>query len=283
VYDLDGSLRGAPGFRDDPAFEPSELGLGSLRVEEWHGWVFANVSGDAPPLAEHLGSVGAMLEPYEPARLRRAAVLRYEVGANWKVIGENYHECYHCSNIHPELCRVTPPDSGLNFEPDGAWVGGVMDLMPHAQTMSLTGESHGVPLRGLDEEQRRRVTYVQIFPNLFVGAHPDYVLTHRETPVAVDRTVVECEWLFPPEAFELDGFDPGYAFEFWDITNKEDWRACERVQRGVSSRAFRPGPLSRREDAVYDVITLVAKAYRDGRITRPNQRTRPVAADSQLT
>jgi Rieske 2Fe-2S family protein len=79
--------------------------------------------------------------------------------------------------------------------------------------------------------------------------------------------------MFPPEALDRNDFDPTYAVEFWDITNKEDWRAVARAQRGISSKSFRPGPLSRREDAVYDVVTLVAKAYRDGRVTKPAPRT----------
>jgi Rieske 2Fe-2S family protein len=52
----------------------------------------------------------------------------YEVAANWKVIAENYHECYHCPLIHPELCQVTPPTSGDNYALPGAWAGGSMDL-----------------------------------------------------------------------------------------------------------------------------------------------------------
>src|SRR5204863_355080 len=80
-----------------------------------------------------------------------------------------------------------------------------------------------------------------------------YVLTHRLTPLAPDRTRVRCEWLVP------DGVaDAGYAVEFWDITNREDWAACESVQRGLSSPHFRPGPLAPGEDAVYQWMTLIA-------------------------
>jgi Rieske 2Fe-2S family protein len=102
------------------------------------------------------------------------------------------------------------------------------------------------------------------------------VLTHRLEPLAPDRTRIECEWLVPPETMHGNSFDPAYAVEFWDVTNREDWQACESVQRGVSSRAYRPGPLSSREDAVYRFITLVAKGYRDGRVSTPA----PVAAET---
>jgi Rieske 2Fe-2S family protein len=260
-YGFDGGLRGAPSFGGTPGFDRDEFGLVRSAVVEWHGWIFANATGDAPSLDEHVGQLDRILEPYRPERLVRGGETVYEVAANWKLIVENYHECYHCTTIHPELCQVTPHDSGMNFEPDGAWVGGRMALMDHAHTMSLTGESGGVMLPDLTADQRREVVYVGVFPNLLVSAHPDYVLTHRLEPLAPGRTRVTCEWLFDPRAVEADGFDPAYAVDFWDLTNRQDWRACEAVQRGTGHRGYRPGPLSPRESAVYQFLSIVGKGY----------------------
>src|SRR5918993_2236163 len=117
-----------------------------------------------------------------------------------------------------------------------------MELEDHAETMSLTGESFALMLPHLTALQEREVYYYQLFPNLLISLHPDYVMTHRLNPLAPDRTAVECEWLFSREAVEQEGFDPSYASEFWDITNGQDWGACEGVQRGVSSRGYRQGP-----------------------------------------
>ena len=110
-----------------------------------------------------------------------------------------------------------------------------MELRDGMETMSLDGTSHGVPLRGLDAHGLRTVIYVDIFPNILLSLHPDYVMTHRMVPVAADRTLVECTWAFAPEAVARADFDPGYAVEFWDITNRQDWAACESVQRGLAS------------------------------------------------
>jgi glycine betaine catabolism A len=183
-------------------------------------------------------------------------VSKYEVAANWKVLTENYHECYHCPSIHPELCRVTPPDSGVNYALPGAWVGGSMDLADGADTMSLDGRSDAPALPGADP---RRVHYLGLLPNLLLSLHPDYVMTHRLEPLAPDRTRIECAWYFADA-----GVDPAYAVEFWDRTNRQDWAACESVQRGLSSPHFRPGPLSPREDAVHQLVTAVAGAYLAG-------------------
>jgi Rieske 2Fe-2S family protein len=266
VYELDGTLKGAPGM---PELDCGANALTSVRATEWHGFVFLNTSGEAPDFARHVGNLDGLVAGHEPARLVQGAAIDYDVRANWKLVQENYQECYHCSNIHPELCVVTPPDSGVDFGPTGAWVGGSMDLRPNAETMSLTGESGAVPLRGLDERMRRHVLYFGLFPNLLISLHPDYLLTHRLTPIGPDRTLIECRWFFAPEEIEREGFDPTFAVEFWDLTNRQDWSAIESVQRGVSSRGYRQGTLSLREDGVRQFDTIVAQGYLTGRAHPP--------------
>ena len=255
-YDLSGALIAAPGFREVASFDPAAHGLVRLPVEVWHGWVFVNALGTAAPFAAHVGGLDGLVAPYAPDRLVLGATHEYVVAANWKVITENYHECYHCPLIHPELCEVSPPASGSNFDLPGVWVGGTMDLREGADTMSLTGRSEGVPVEGVDP---RVVLYLGLLPNLLLSLHPDYVMTHRITPLAPDRTQVECAWYFVSA-----DVDPAYAVDFWDTTNRQDWGACESVQRGLASPHFRPGPLAPNEDAVHELVTTIARGYRDG-------------------
>ena len=258
TYALDGSLRSAPGFREDASFDPSAHGLVELPLRRWRGWLLVHALGDAAagpavPFEAHLGALDDVVGPYAPEQLHLRARHDYEVAANWKVLLENYHECYHCPLIHPELCQVSPPTSGDNHDLPGAWVGGSMLLREGMATMSLTGASGGAAIAGADPG---RVEYVGLLPNLLVSAHPDYVMTHRLTPLDVDRTAVECAWyLVDPEA------DPAYAVDFWDLTNRQDWAACESVQRGTSSPHHRPGPLAPNEDAVHRLTTMLASAY----------------------
>jgi glycine betaine catabolism A len=266
TYTLDGGLQAAAGFKGRPGFDTAEWGLIQLPAEEWHGLIFVDGSGTAAPLADSLLALDELVAPYEPERLVVAGRHEYDASANWKILTENYHECYHCPMIHPELCKVTPPKSGENYPAEGTWVGGWMDLRDGMQTMSLDGSSGGVPLRGLNEQGLRTVIYLNIFPNILLSLHPDYVMTHRLVPLAVDRTLIECYWAFAPEALEQPGFDPGYAVEFWDITNQQDWRACESVQRGLRSEHARPGPLSPDEDAVYQFVTMIARGYLGERV-----------------
>jgi Rieske 2Fe-2S family protein len=261
TYSLSGEVRAAAGFKGRPGFAIGEWGLTGLPVTEWHGLVFVDGSGTAAPLGESLSTLAELIAPYEASRLEVAGRHDYDARANWKILSENYHECYHCPTIHPELCRVSSPRSGGSYTAPGTWVGGWMDLRDGMETMSLDGRSQGVPLRGLDEAGRQTVIYVQIFPNVLMSLHPDYVMVHRLVPLAADRTRIECTWAFAAEALRRPGFDPGYAVEFWDITNRQDWSACESVQRGMSSPHARPGPLSPEEQEVYLFVTLIARAY----------------------
>ena len=268
-YGLDGSLRSTPRFEAPPEFDPDAHGLVPVAVAEWHGWVLVNTDGAAGSLDEFLAGIEELVAPYEPERLVVGATHHYEIAANWKVVAENYQECFHCPNIHPELCRVSPSRSGENHAGHaGMWVGGWLALMAHAVTMSLDGSSRAVALRRLDDTARRRVEYLGLLPNLLLSLHPDYVMTHRLEPLAVGRTSIECQWLFAPEAVAMKGFDPSFAVDFWDLTNRQDWAACEGVQRGVASRGYRQGPLGVDESAVAELDRLIAAAYTDGHWTR---------------
>jgi Rieske 2Fe-2S family protein len=267
-FRLDGALRNAPGFRDAENFDPSDFGLTELRLMDWHGWLFVDPSGRDTDFAEHVAGLEDVVGPYRPEDLTVVARHSYELAANWKVIIENYQECYHCSTIHPELSRVSPPTSGDTLDLEGSWLAGWMSIVDGAETMSLTGKSGGVAIAGLSEQQLRTVMYVVGYPNLLVSMHPDYIMTHLMRPLAVDRTYVECAWAFPKDVAVQDDFNPSYAVDFWDLTNRQDWAACESVQRGLTSPHARPGPLAPDEEAVYQFVTRVARAYSDSAAER---------------
>jgi Rieske 2Fe-2S family protein len=265
-YDLAGRVVAARGFREVEGFESAAHGLVELPVTVWCGWVFGHGvcavgDRDVPDFRRHLGALDDVVAAYRPQDLRLGARHDYEVAANWKVVAENYHECYHCPVIHPELSRVSPPTSGSNYHLPGAWVGGSMQLVDGMATMSLDGRSGGRPITGVSPES---VEYVHLLPNLLVSAHPDYVMTHRLTPLAPDRTSVECAWYFPADDDDGGPPDPAYAVDFWDLTNRQDWAACESVQRGLAGPHFRPGPFAPDEDAVARFDGLLAGAYLEG-------------------
>ncbi|MGL5825440.1 MAG: aromatic ring-hydroxylating oxygenase subunit alpha [Nocardioides sp.] len=260
AYRLDGSLIGAPGYRDAKNFDPADYSLHQVELREWHGWIFANRNA-AVAFEKHIEGLDAILDRYDAKDLVTVETHEYDVAANWKVIVENYQECYHCPSIHPELCRVSPPESGDNLPPQGEWIGGGMDLREGVATMSLDGRSDGAVMTRLDEVEQRTVMYIAVLPNMLISLHPDYVMTHLLMPIAANKTRIKCSWAFPTAAVEKEGFSPAYAVDFWDITNRQDWAACESVQRGMMTPGYLPGPLAPEEDGVYDFVRFVADRY----------------------
>ena len=266
-YRLDGRLRSAriPRHR---RFRPRGVRAGGITAGELARLALRRPQRPGRRIHRPCRGLEDVIGPYRPEDLTIVARHSYELETNWKVIAENYQECYHCSTIHPELSRISPPTSGENLELDGAWMGGWMSIIEGAETMSLTGKSGGVAIHGLSEQELHSVMYLVGYPNLLVSLHPDYVMTHLMTPLAADRTHVECAWAFPKDVAAKPDFDPSYAVEFWDLTNRQDWAACESVQRGLTSPHARPGPLAPDEDGVYQFVTRVATAYSGATVGR---------------
>lgn len=102
--------------------------------------------------------------------------------------------------------------------------------------------------------------YYAIFPNLLLSLHPDYVMTHTLWPLAFDRTSVTCEWHFHVDEHAKPTFDPADAIDFWDETNRQDWKVSELSQLGISSRAYTPGPYSARESLLWQFDEIVRRA-----------------------
>jgi glycine betaine catabolism A len=245
-YGLDGRLLGAP-HMDERTFRHEEYPLHPVQTREWDGHIFLNLAPHSQPLEVQLADLPEKLAPWGMRDLRRCQRILYEVKANWKLIILNYNECLHCPLLHPALNRITDYLSGMNDPPQPTYIGGSMEFRDGAQTMSVDGRRRREYLPGLNEQQHKQVFYYAIYPNLFLSLHPDYVMAHTLWPEAVDRTRVVCEWYFHPQEVAKPHFNADDAVEFWDMTNREDWAISELAQKGISSRAYVPGPYSPRE------------------------------------
>ena len=173
-YKLTGELRHAPGFEsgDGFQFDTGQFGLTELRLVDWHGYLFVDPSGADIDFERHVAGMEEIVGPYQPEELTVVARHSYELDTNWKVIVENYQECYHCQAIHPELSRISPPTSGENIELPGDWMGGWMSMIDEAQTMSLSGQSGGVAIKGLSQQELRTVMYLVGFPTSWSACIP---------------------------------------------------------------------------------------------------------------
>jgi Rieske 2Fe-2S family protein len=261
TYGLDGRLLGAPHMDEVPHFRKEDYALSALQADEWDGHVFVNFSASAPPLGHQLGELPAKFAQWGMSDLRLGHRIVYDVKANWKLIIQNYNECLHCPNLHPALNKLSHYLSGENEPLRTTYMGGRMDLRPGVETLSMDGTCPRALLPGLSGEDRRRVYYYAIFPNMLLSLHPDYMMVHTLWPVAPDRTINVCEWHFHPEELRKPGFNAADAIEFWDLTNRQDWHVCELSQAGIASKGYRPGPYSNREDLLYAFDRFIRQVH----------------------
>ena len=252
TYAFDGRLIGAPHMDDVPGFNKTEYSLHPVNVGLWEGFIFVNLAdasaqrGGYISLNEWFVPLTGKFSRWNLPALRPAKRIEYDVRANWKLIFQNYSECYHCPGVHPELSKISPYDSSENDLTEGPFLGGLMRIASD-KSLTMSGRTCALPVGDFGNEDFRFVFYYSIFPNMLLSLHPDYVMVHQLQPQSRERTLIFCDWFFNPEAFERGDFDPEDAVSFWDLVNKQDWHVCELSQKGISSRAYEPGPYSARE------------------------------------
>ena len=234
-----------------------------MDVAEWGGFLFVRLDprGAADPLPGWLGEIPARVAGYPLADLRTGCRLVYRVAANWKVILENYNECYHCGPIHPELCDLVPAFRGGGGDLD--WDSGI-EHRAGAYTFTMTGTTRRAPFPGLSQTERRRHKGELVLPNLMLSLSADHVVAFTVWPHAAGATTVACDFLFHPDEMARPEFDPMDAVRFWDLVNKQDWAICELVHDGMSSRRFDAGYLAPMEQPSADIGRHVASRLADG-------------------
>jgi len=233
TYALDGRLIGAPHMDEVPDFDKADYSLHAVNIAAWEGFIFVNLADSPAPLAEWFKPLAGKFASWNLSALRSAKRIEYDVRANWKLIFENYSECYHCGGVHPELSKISPYDSAENDLTEGPFLGGFMRIAK-GKSLTMSGNACALAMDQFGEEDFRLVFYYSIFPNMLLSLHPDYVMVHQLLPQSPERTLILCDWFFHPEAFKRGDFDPDDAIEFWDMTNKQDWHVCELSQQGIA-------------------------------------------------
>ncbi|HEV8331590.1 MAG TPA: aromatic ring-hydroxylating dioxygenase subunit alpha [Steroidobacteraceae bacterium] len=252
TYNLDGSLRAARYVQFDSTCPKEGFSLVPVHLDTWGGFIFVNLA--TPPaqsLHEQIAVPRTKLERYALSDLRRGAQLIYDVRANWKVLMENYNECYHCGPVHPELCALVPAfrergGAGLDWD----------DGIPHragAWTFTRSGSSNRAPFPGLSDTEKTHHKGEVSYPNLLLSCAAEHIAAFTLWPMAPDHTRIACEFLFHPDEIAKAHFDPADVVEFWDVVNRQDWQICESVQDGMTSRGFRGGFYSPMEDPSLDI------------------------------
>jgi choline monooxygenase len=235
TYNLDGSLRAAPGSKDEPGFKPDELGLLPIQIERWGPFLFVNLDPQAPPLSAVLGELPQLVAatglPLDA--IKRRVSCTYDIKANWKVVVDNYLECYHCPIAHKGFTDL-------------------IDLNDYHVTEYEYFSAQGGPVRQAAKDGNaspydisagvQAGFYAFLWPNFTLNIYPGpgNVSLNRFLPVDPQRTLAIYEYCFVDAVSAEEERD---FVKFIDQVQDEDVVLCESVQRGLRSGYFDQGRL----------------------------------------
>ncbi|MDQ2995539.1 MAG: aromatic ring-hydroxylating dioxygenase subunit alpha [Chloroflexota bacterium] len=246
TYGLDGKLQGAPNIATFGDFPRASYGLLPVALETWGGLIWVNLSDNPAPLTEQLHAQildrFASLERFARYGLDTLTLgkrIAYTVHANWKLVVENFMECYHCAPMHPELCALLPAFyNGTSYQ---GLAGVGTPFAAGVEQFSKSGTGTRPRLPGLHDEDDHLYFGLTITPNVLLSFLPDHVIIHIAHPRGPEQTYVTCDWLFDPAVVTAPDFDSSDSVEIFDIVNRQDWEVCELTQQGVRSKAFASG------------------------------------------
>lgn len=246
TYSLEGELVAAPNLTSMPDVDRKEYGLKTVPVREWLGYVWVCLADEPPSFEETVLSEVATrwgeeqsLDVYGIDDLAIGRTITYDVAANWKLIIENFMECYHCATIHPELTEVIPEFAdGLASQASETIHGA--DFGEDVKGFTIDGSEGVLELPHIGDNEARKYFAITVQPHVFINTVPDHVIFHRMIPIAANRTIVICDWLFLPEVIDK-GMNIDKSVELFDRVNQQDFEACELTQPAMSSEAYRHG------------------------------------------
>lgn len=241
TYKLDGSLRGVPKFDRTELFDKKDFGLTAIRLAEWEGLLFVNLSATAPPFSEVVSGISTRIAECRIDSLKFHSRVEYPVQCNWKVYVDNYLEGYHLPLVHPELC----------------------DNISYADYQTETDVSYSLQHASYRDESDDRAYYYFIFPNTMLNIYMGRLQVNSVIPVGPDETKVIFDYFYP-DAISSDAEKAIFEDQaFADRVQYEDIEICEHVQKGLQSEGYDRGRFSVETEAgVHHFQSLLKDSYR---------------------
>lgn len=263
VYDKDGSLLKARLMPDD--FDKNDFGLHPVQVKVLEGLIFISLAKEPPSFDKVKRDYDPFLKTFQINEAKVAYTKRYTLRTNWKLVAENFRECYHCGPAHPEYCsaviganlresaveelavrRVAWQERGLavdnvDFVDDSFHFAVRYPLRPGVMSYSLDGKAVAIPM-GEHRDYDAGVLGLVVYPNFWMDAVSDYMWTMRLTAVSPSSTIIDLAWLVDRNAVEGEHYTLDRLTDFWRITGEQDWELCENNFSGIESSRYEPGP-----------------------------------------
>ena len=285
VFDKDGTLLNARLMPDN--FCKDEYHLRSVNVQVTEGLIFICLTATAPDFSSIKKSLAPYLKPFQIDTAKIACIKNYTLRANWKLVAENFRECYHCGGAHPEYCsavigaNLRENTDALSTTKQKEWAakGLFTDLIevttgtttyairyplrPGVESYSVDGKRVST-LMGTHADYDAGVVGLVNYPNFWMDAVSDYIWTMKVTAVNPSTTNVEFCWLVNKDAEEGKNYTLKHLTDFWEITGEQDGQLCENNFRGIETQGYRPGPYAPVEDQVINFVTWCVEEMKGG-------------------
>lgn len=279
TYDDKGHLRHVPFADSFPGLDTSCYSLKPVELESFGGFVYVRIKGDGPSVADLWGDIGEDLTIYRTAEMEPIIEpIEERWDCNWKLVADNFQEPYHLPVAHPIQYRFFGRAIRLDLLPSG--VSRYVQKLKETSVMwserlylKLIHESESALPNGMGGEWRN---YSMMRPNLGFDATPDLFMTFQIIPLSLHQTMIRQAVYGLPTEDRIVGIRRYLAARVNRNTNIEDHDFCRRMQSGLKTAHYTPGPLSQLE-----ARTAQFQAFLRACMPIVNRRERPSLAALQ--
>jgi carnitine monooxygenase subunit len=269
-YDLDGRLVGVPLRETYRASLLDNRRLPPVELEVFKGFVFVRLESGGPTVAEMMAPYADELEAYRLEALQPLGRVTFRPRmVNWKTIGDNYSDGLHITAAHPGLARLFGRGYGFEAAPWADRMWGQLQAEPSDNLSERAYQALLPDVAHLPPERRRLWAYYKLWPNVAFDVYPDQVDFMQWIPVSATETLIrEIAYALPDDRREMQAA----RYLNWRINrrvNAEDTGLVARVQRGMASRRFEPGPLSETEVCLRGFARRLRGLIPEARLGRP--------------
>ena len=268
-FDLDGRCKGAPEMQKAEGFSRKDVGLAAFRSEVWNGFIFVTFNAEAPPVAELYRDMADGLSEWQLGKLEVVAELEWDCAFNWKVIVENFAECYHHLGAHVKTFEpMFPAKTCWSDEEHPAFTVAHLPLVKRLAEGVRSDASEvrtfiDIPTLSLEHKLE---WYVYVgYPTFLLFAAPDRVFWYRVLPEGPQKVKLLTTLLVLPEAKQMPDFQARLDSEIEMLKgfHLEDMEVCVAVQKGMNSATFRQGRLSHLEKPIWHIQRYLARKLRE--------------------
>ncbi len=270
TYEKDGRLSGVPNRSDYAGLDLATHGLNSVESEIWQGFIFIRLEGDGPSIAEMMAPYAAMIAPYRFPEMRAFGRVTLRPRAvNWKNVADNYSDALHIPVAHPGLTRLFGRSYGIEAAAHVDRMWGDMVDRPSANLSERAYQKYLPRADHLPDALQRHWLYFKLWPNVAFDIYPDQVDFMQFLPVSATQTLIrEISYALPDSRREMKAA----RYLNWRINrqvNNEDTALIARVQAGMESRHYMPGPLGESEVCLRSFARKLRDLIPEARLPAP--------------